>query len=191
MNTPSLTNPWPSGTAGTSPLWAFGRELPGSEGGKPALQWLMKRNCSITPRQLVAVYASICAVSLAISLVFMVQGAPFVLVFASIELTAVGVALLVFARHAGDGETLTLAGRTFSVEQHFGTRVARTDFTAEWLSVEPAGGQGSLLQLSGEGRTVRVGRFLRPEMRPALARELRRALRLAPLAAAPLTTDSP
>jgi len=191
MSISSLTTPWPAGTAGASAPWAFGRELPGPEGGRPVLQWLMKRNCSIAPRQLVAVYASICAVSLAISLMFMLQGAPFVLVFAGIELTAVGVALLVFARHAGDRETLTLAGRSFSVEQHFGNRVARTDFTAEWLSVEPAGGQGSLLQLSGEGRSVRVGRFLRPEMRPALARELRRALRLAPLAAAPLTTDSP
>lgn len=119
------------------------------------------------------------------------QGAPFVLFFAGLELALLGVALLLFARHANDREVLTLAGRSLSVEQRSGSRVARTDFTAEWLTVEPAAGQGSLVQLSGEGRTVQVGRFLRPELRPAFARELRRALRLAPLGPGPAEPVAP
>ena len=127
-----------------------------------------------------SVYLSLCGVSLAIALFFVWQGAPFVMAFAGLELLLVGVALLVFARHAGDRELLRLAGRSLSVEQHVGSRVLRTDFTAEWLTVEPVAGQGSLVQLSGEGRTVRIGRFLRPELRPAFARELRQALRRAP-----------
>ena len=135
-------------------------------------------------------YLSMCALSLCISAFFMWQGAPFVLFFAGLELGVLGVALLMFARHASDREVLTLAGRSLSVEQRSGNRVERTDFTAEWLTVEPAAGQGSLVQLSGEGRTVQVGRFLRPELRPAFARELRRALRLAPALATPrLPTD--
>ncbi len=166
--------------------WVFGREVAGApgtadQGGRlPALEWLLKRNCSITPRQLGGVYLSLCGVSLVIALFFLWQGAPFVMAFAGLELLLVGVALLVFARHASDRELLRLAGRSLSVEQHVGTRVRRTDFTAEWLTVEPVAGQGSLVQLSGEGRTVRVGRFLRPELRPAFARELRQALRRAP-----------
>lgn len=194
MSFPSLTTSWPSGAAGRATPWAFAREIdvagsvPGDKdhdshpGGK-VLQWLQRRNCSITPRQLVAFYASMCVVSLAISAFFMAQGAPFVLFFAGLELTVLGVALLMFARHAGDREILTLTGRSLNIEQRCGSRVARTDFTAEWLTVEPAAGQGSLVQLSGEGRTVQVGRFLRPELRPAFARELRRALRLVPAAA--------
>jgi uncharacterized membrane protein len=91
----------------------------------------------------------------------------------------VGVALLVFARHAGDRETLTLDGRLMRVEQQIGPRLQCTQFAAEWLAVEPAGGQGSLVALSGEGRSVQVGRFLRPELRSAFARELRLALRRA------------
>ena len=43
--------------------------------------------------------------------------------------------------------------------------------------VEPKGGDGSLIEVSGQGRSVRVGRHLRPELRPALAREIRMALR--------------
>jgi uncharacterized membrane protein len=156
--------------------WVFGREVM-LDGGARALQWLQKRNCSITPRQLAWVYASLCCVSLLIGMFFLVQGAPVVLAFTGLELLAVGSAMLLFARHAGDREILTLVGRSLQVEQRFGTRVQHTHFAAEWLAVEPAAGQGSLVQLSGRGQHVRVGRFLRPELRGAFARELRHALR--------------
>ena len=191
MSLSSLSTTWPSATSGPIPPWAFGRERMGGADSRPVLEWLLRRNCSITPRQMLAFYASLCAVSLGIATLFVLQGAPFVLFFAGVELTAVGVALFIFARHAGDRETLVLAGRALSVEQHIGNRIDRTEFTAEWLTVEPAAGQGSLVQLSGEGQTVRVGRFLRPELRPAFARELRRALRRAPGRAAQETTESP
>ncbi|MDO9073947.1 MAG: DUF2244 domain-containing protein [Rubrivivax sp.] len=173
---------WPMPHAVRSPgPWVFGREVPLADGaGAPrALQWLLQRNCSITPGQLGAVYLSLCAVSLFIGGFFFVQGAPAVLAFAGLELLLVGLALMLFARHAGDRETLTLVGRSLQVEQCFGSRVERTEFAADWLHVEPAGGQGSLVQLSGKGQRVRVGRFLRPELRGAFARELRHALRCA------------
>ena len=162
---------------------AFGRRLtitvPG--GTASAVQWLFKRNCSITPRQLGGVYASLCAVSSVIAAFFFWHGAPYVAAFAGLELLAVGVALLVFARHAGDRETLTLLGHSLMVEQRHGSRVERTDLAADWLSVEPAAGQGSLVLLRGHGRTVCVGRHLRPELRAAFAKELRQALRQAPV----------
>jgi len=46
------------------------------------------------------------------------------------------------------------------------------------LRIEPVADDGSLVELSGEGRSVRVGRHVRPELRLELATELRRALRL-------------
>jgi uncharacterized membrane protein len=116
--------------------------------------------------------------------VFFIQGATLVLAFAGLELLAVGIALLVFARHAADRETLTLVGRSLQVEQCYGRRTDRTDFSADWLTVEPAAGQGSLVELSGRGQRVRVGRYLRPELRGAFARELRQALRRSPVFAA-------
>ncbi len=142
-----------------------------------ALQWLLRRNCSITPRQLGLVYLSLCGVSLLIGGFFFVNGAPVVLAFTGAELLAVGLAMLLFARHAGDGETLTLVGRQLHVEQCVGSRVEHAEFAAEWLRVEPAAGQGSLVELSGRGQRLCVGRFLRPELRGAFARELRVALR--------------
>jgi uncharacterized membrane protein len=165
-----------------STLWRFGREVLVGEGAGAtlALQWRLLRNCSFAPRQLGAVYASLCLVSLGIAAAFFALGATLVLAFAGLELLALGAAMLVFARHAADRETLTLVGRALHVEQCSGSRVAHTDFAADWLTVEPSAGQGSLVELSGRGQCVRVGRFLRPELRGAFARELRLALRRAP-----------
>jgi uncharacterized membrane protein len=152
----------------------------------PALQWVLRRNCSITPRQLVTVYLSLCLVSLLIGLGFWSQGAPYVLAFAGVELLLVGVALAVYARHAADREAVTLADRGVQVEQHFGAQVERASFRVEWLSIEPAQAQGSLVELAGEGRRMLVGRYLRPEQRAALAQEMRRALRRAQAGLPPL-----
>jgi uncharacterized membrane protein len=96
-----------------------------------------------------------------------------------VELLAVGAALLVFARHVGDRETLTLDGPQLRVEQQVGSRLRQAAFPAEHVRVEPAAGQGSLIALSAQGCTLQVGRHLRPELREAFARELRRALRAA------------
>lgn len=169
---------WP--TAAHAPR-SFGRRLAvaGPAGSVAAMEWLFKRNCSITPRQLGAVFMSLCAVSSVIAAFFYWQGAPYVAAFAGLELLAVGVALLVFARHAGDRETLTLMGPSLLVEQCHGSRVAHTYLAADWLTVEPVAGQGSLVELRGRGRTVQVGRHLRPEWRGAFAHELRQALRQA------------
>ena len=165
------------------PARAFGRRVVAAEpaGTDDAIQWLLQRNFRVTPQQLGAVYASLCAVSAVIAAFFFWHGAPYVAAFAGLELAAVGLAMLVFARHAGDRETITLVGHSVLVEQCSGKRVACTDLAADWLRVEPAAGQGSLVQLSERGRTVRVGRFLRPELRGAFAQELRQALRQTPV----------
>jgi uncharacterized membrane protein len=39
-------------------------------------------------------------------------------------------------------------------------------------------GEGSLVEITGQGHRMRVGRYLRPELRMALARELRQAVRM-------------
>lgn len=157
----------------------FGRRMVtgGAQGQAWSVQWLMKRNCALTPRQLGAVFVSLSAVSGFIAAVFYWQGAPYVAAFAGAELLALGAALLLFARHAADCEQLTLVGRSLLVEQTLAGRTERADLQADRLRVEPQAGQGSLVQLSGNGRTLHVGRFLRPELRGAFAQELRQALR--------------
>ncbi|HEY0823287.1 MAG TPA: DUF2244 domain-containing protein, partial [Ramlibacter sp.] len=93
------------------------------------------------------------------------------------ELVAVGAAFVAYARHAADREHILLQGRRLVVELENAGRLERAEFDREWVRVEPAVGDHSLIEVSGQGRRVVVGRYVRPELRPALARELRRALR--------------
>jgi len=141
------------------------------------IHWFLKRNCSVTPAQLGWLYASLCVVSLGTSAVFWFQGAVLILPFAWAELAAIGAAFLAYARHATDGETISLRGRQLVVEVENAGRLERAEFNRDWVRVEPLAGDRSLIELSGQGRRVNVGRYLRPELRPVLAQEIRRALR--------------
>ena len=158
---------------------------------RTAQRWEMKRNRAISPNQLFAFYLSLCAVSLTIGTFFVLQGAGFVLGFAGLELGVVGLALLVYARHAGDRETITLTGRRLCVEQLDAGALTRSEFRAEWLMVEPSAGQGSLIEVSGQGASIRIGRFVRPELRAELASDMRRALRRACLCQPPEHPGTP
>jgi uncharacterized membrane protein len=142
-----------------------------------SIQWFLRRNCSVSPRQLVLVYLSLCAVSLSIAGMFWLQGATLVLPIAWIELMAVGFAFFVYARHASDGETIRLGGEQLVIEQESGGRLLRCEFRRDWVRVEPGVADNSLIVVTGQGRTVHIGRFVRPELRPVLAREIRMALR--------------
>jgi uncharacterized membrane protein len=142
-----------------------------------AIHWFLKRNCSVTPAQLGWFYASLCVVSLGIATYFWVQGAVLILPFAGAELAGVGIAFLVYARHAGDGERISLEGRRLVVELESAGHLRRARFDRDWVRVEPGAGSRSLIELSGQGQRVFVGRYVRPELRPELAQEIRRALR--------------
>ena len=184
MSATFVPSTWP--LAPRSPR-VFGRRLAAdaAHGNRPSLQWSLRRNCSLTPQQLGSAFLFLCTVSMLIAAVFFWQGAPYVAAFAGLELLAVGLAMLIFARHAGDRETLTLVGNLLFVEQCVGPRVELVQLATDWLRVEPAAGQGSLVQISGGGRAVRVGRHLRPELRGAFAQELRQALRQSPGSSGP------
>ncbi|MBX3656991.1 MAG: DUF2244 domain-containing protein [Ramlibacter sp.] len=144
-----------------------------------SIHWFLKRNCSVTPAQLGWMYLSLCVVSLGIGMMFWWRGAHLVLPFAWAELVAVGVAFLVYARHATDGERISLEGGQLVVELESAGKLERAEFSREWVRVEPTAGDRSLIALSARGRSVSVGRYVRPELRPALAREIRMALRAA------------
>ena len=143
----------------------------------PAIHWFLGRNCSLTPAQLGWLYASLCFVSLGIGAFFWFQGAVLVLPFAWVELGAVGIAFMAYARHAADREHILLQGGRLVVELERAGRLERAEFNRDWVRVEPAADDRSLIEVSGQGQRVIVGRFVRPELRPALARELRQALR--------------
>lgn len=143
----------------------------------PAIRWRLKRNCSIKPAQLGWLYLSLCVVSMGIGVFFWLQGATLVLAFAGLEVAVLGMAFLAYARHAADGEMISLQGSNLVVELETAGRLERAEFERQWVRVEPKSGDDSLIELSGQGRSIEVGRFVRPELRQVLAREIRKALR--------------
>ena len=152
----------------------FGHDSSAADG---SVQWLLPRNCSLAPRQLLAFYLSVCTLSLAIAAAFWIRGATLVMPFAWIELLALGGALLLYARHATDTELIRLRPGRLVVRRVHGTQVDEVEFAPAWVRVEPEHGDHSLIELSGQGRRIAVGRFVRPELRRQLADELRWALR--------------
>ena len=131
----------------------------------------------MAPAHLLAIYGSLCVVSMGIAAVCWMHGATLVVPFASIELLAVGAAIWAYARHAADNECIRLHPGRLVVEHANGRHVERVEFQPDWVRVEPERGDGSLIELSGRGRRIAVGRFVRPELRRQLADELRWALR--------------
>jgi len=144
-----------------------------------SIHWFLKRNCSVTPAQLGWMYVSLCVVSLGIGAFFWFRGAWLVLPFAWAELLAVGIAFMAYARHAADGERISLQEGRLVIELENAGRLERAEFSRQWVRIEPMAGDTSLIEVSGQGRSVQVGRYVRPELRGALARELRMALRAA------------
>ncbi|MCW7537420.1 DUF2244 domain-containing protein [Aquabacterium sp. A7-Y] len=144
------------------------------------MEWVLKRNCSMSPRQLVAVIGSLCTLSLGIAGFFWVLGAPMVMPFAWVEVIALMLAVWLYARHAADRERIELSAGCLRIERRVGTRLECVEFTPAWVRIGPRHGSGDLVLLSGQGRSVAIGRHLRPELRPRLAEELRIALRREP-----------
>jgi uncharacterized membrane protein len=142
-----------------------------------SIHWFLRKNCAMTPVQLGWVYLVICVSSLSIGVMFWFVGAWVVLPLTGLELLAVGFGFLTYARHATDGERISIHEDQLVVEFENAGKLERSEFKRDWVRVEPKSGDRSLIQVSGQGRTVHVGRFIRPELRPILAKEIRMALR--------------
>ncbi len=172
----TTTTPVDHGCSASSARWHFARESGnGTDGWQ--IEWQLKRNCSLAPGQMLGFFGALCMISLTVATYFWHQGAKMVMPFAWAELIAVGSALYVYARHAADRERIALRRNVLTVEHACGNRVERVEFQCAWVRVEPRSGDGSLIELSGQGHQISVGRFIRPELRRKLADELRRAIR--------------
>ena len=140
-------------------------------------EWTLKRNCSITPRQLAGFYASLCTVSLLLGGFFTLQGAWYVLIFSLLELSAVGAAFLYYARHACYREYFVLDQDCLMVELIESEKSRQFRFDVRLLRVAPPGQQYGLVRLEAAGTRLEVGRFLTQFRRRQFALELQHALR--------------
>jgi uncharacterized membrane protein len=149
----------------------------GATDAEPVLaDWLMKRNCSVSPRQYVWFFVSLMLCSSAIALLLVTQGAWLVAPFTGIELVVVGVAFVIHARHAVDYERIRLYANRL-VEQSIAEEIRQFEFNPRWVRVEPGASPRDPVRLVSRGQAVAVGRHLAHYRRDQLASELRASLR--------------
>jgi uncharacterized membrane protein len=139
-------------------------------------EWVLSRNCSMSPRQLALAYAALCAASFTIATVFTLRGAWYILCYAVLEMSAVGAAFFVYARHAADREHIALIDDQLVVELIQKEQVREFRLDPRYTRVEPPESRDGLIGLEARGTRVEVGRFLTELKRREFARELRRAL---------------
>jgi uncharacterized membrane protein len=141
------------------------------------LDLTIKRNCSISPQDLLCVLGLLMCVSLGIALVLACFGAWPVLPFAGIEMLALTAAFYLNGRHATDYERIALAGGKLVVEASDGGRFARHEFDPQWLRLDERWlGREIRLLLRSYGKELEIGRHLDTERRASLAECLRRSL---------------
>lgn len=139
-------------------------------------QWVLRRNCVLSPRQLGAWFGGLALVSVGVATAFAVNGAWPVVPFAFVEVAALVIAFIVYSRHAADYERIVLANDRVLIETVSADSVSRRELLRSRLRVEYEGGRADLVRLVCDAQTLPVGRFVPTERRGELARELRSSL---------------
>lgn len=139
-------------------------------------QWLISRNCALTPRQLGWWFGTLAVLSVALAGAFAAQGAWLVIPFTGVELLALVAAFVAYGRHAGDYERIVVAPDRIVVERCSGGQVARQEVEPGWARFEYEGGRRGVIRLVAGRTKVPIGSFLPEQSRERLVRELRASL---------------
>jgi uncharacterized membrane protein len=138
--------------------------------------WRLDRNCSLAPRSLALVLGWLAAASLGIATFFWTLGAWLVLPFALVEVSALGMAFLVYARHATNGERLWLDGSMLLIEREVSGRIEQREIDVTWLQLRrPEPGARALLLQNGT-EEIEIGRWAPAARRQQVWRDMRQAL---------------
>lgn len=148
--------------------------------GTAGFSLTLKRNCSISPAGLLAVFAALSVASAAIGIGFAIAGAWPVLPFVGLEIAALGVAFVLYARRAGDYERIELAQGRLTIEVAQAERLEqyRLDPRRARVVLERDEGCGARVLLREPGQEVEIGRHLDAQARIEFANELSRRLRI-------------
>lgn len=139
-------------------------------------QWVIKRNCALSPRQLGCWFGSLAGVSLLLAAAFAARGAWLVVPFTLIEIGALGVAFVWWSRHATDYERIVVDADLLSVETSKGEKLSRVERRPAWVRVEYSGVRREPIRIVSGGDAIEVGGLVPDDRRAALARELRGVL---------------
>lgn len=155
------------------------------ESGERVFRVLVRPNRSLTPIGMLMFMGGFSILTLAIAIVFVMQGYWPVLPFAGLEIAFVGTALWVVSRKGEDYDLIAIDDTHVSVNQRLSGRERSFQFDRAWARVELAPGTkyryASRLVIGSHGKRVEIARALPEEGRGQLMQQLREMIRTASL----------
>lgn len=131
----------------------------------------------MSPRQVALAYGMLCGCVLIISCAFAYSGVWFVFGFGVLEITALGIALLYYARHATDQEHIALSDDGLVIERIEAGHHQRMLLEPCWTRIMVPTRPRTLIALESKGVRIEVGAFVSEPVRRQVATELRQQLR--------------
>lgn len=137
-------------------------------------KWTFKKNCSFTPKQVGLFYLAQSTFSLSVAGFFLWRGVWLVLPFTFIELVALGIALTLYARHATDYETISLGAGILKIEISNASIKEEYIWNSHWVQVANSLNERKLIQVSYEGKSKELGKFLHVSVREIFLKEFKK-----------------
>lgn len=145
-------------------------------GGIPLAVWRLRRNCALTPRQSGLALFALAATSIAVaSLAGIATHSWLFLPFALAEALALGTAYFHYARHALDGETVTLFADALVLDIDDGAKHSQWRARPQWVRIvrEPADAGKSTVFVCYRHDRIEIGRHVPPSTRTLTGTQLR------------------
>jgi len=141
-----------------------------------AKRWQMRRNCALTPKQLLKFYIVLVCLSLIVAIGFFMAGVWVIPIFTTLELTAVTIGFLIYCRHALDCETIEIEGKRLLVKKFIGYKETLYEFNTQWAKIELPIEGSKIFNISQSNLRVELGQFIRHEQQLALIAQVRTCL---------------
>jgi len=139
--------------------------------------WMLRRNCSLSPRQFVFSLGLLAGGPLVVALLCAAAGAWPVLLFATAEALIVGVFCLLYVPHAIDFDRIELSEGCLAIVQRNGLRISRSELNPRWVRVKMEDGKYPQIEIRYAGTVTLIGRYVTIAYREHVVEEVNRKLR--------------
>jgi uncharacterized membrane protein len=136
-------------------------------------RWQMRKNCALTPRQLLNFYLALVFLSLVVATGFFLAGIWMISIFTALEISAVTIGFLIYSRHALDCETVEIEDKRLLVKKYIGHKETVYEFNTQWAKIEPPVAGSKTFNISQSQLRVELGQFIRHEQQIALIAQVR------------------
>ena len=136
-------------------------------------RWQMRRNCALSPKQLLKFYIALVFLSVVVATGFFLAGVWMIPLFTILELSAVTLGFLIYCRHALDCETIEIDGKRLTIKKFIGYKETVYEFNTQWAKIELPLEGSKIFHINQSNLRVELGQFLMPEQQAPLIASVR------------------